>query len=308
MPALLDRAPAVSEALISGRRAATGMAFVAAYAACTAAMSMMIKSADAGFSVWQIGFLRSAVGLVPLAAILARRGEPFGSAGWRMLCLRGLWGLAAMVCYFAALRRIPLADAAVLNFCAPAFTAGLAALVLGEKLEARAAAWLGLASAGLWLGLKPSWSGSAAGYAVGLGAGLFSAAAFVTVKAMAGRESPWRIVLYFNAVAAACLLALLRRLARADPGPGGLARRHFFDWHGGPSLPYAWLRAGEGLHGLHGHLARLRLLGGRRLDFLGGGPGRAQARGYGGRRRGRRGGGRRGETRACRRMPGGGKN
>ncbi len=188
------------------RREAFGILFIAAYAACTAGMSMMIKAADAGLAVWQIGFLRSAVGLLPLSIILVRRREPFLSPGWPLLCLRGVWGLLAMVCYFIALRTIPLADAALLNFCAPVFTAVLAVLVLRETLEKPALGWLALAMAGLWLGLKPGWQGSATGYAVGLGAGVFSAAAFVTVKAMAGRESPWRIVFYFNAVAALALL------------------------------------------------------------------------------------------------------
>lgn len=187
------------------RREAFGIALIAAYAACTAAMSMMIKAADAGFSVWQIGFLRSVVGLLPLAVILARRREPFLSPGWALLCLRGLWGLSAMMCYFAALRTIPLADAALLNFSAPVFTPLLAFIALRETTSRSCLAWLALAVAGLWTGLQPSWQGSAAGYAVGLGAGVFSAAAFVTVRAMAGKESPWRIVFYFNAVAACAL-------------------------------------------------------------------------------------------------------
>ncbi len=187
-------------------REALGIGLIAAYAACTTGMSMMIKATDAGLTVWQIGFLRSVVGLLPLAMILAHRRERFLSPGWPLLCLRGVWGLLAMVCYFVALRSIPLADAALLNFSAPVFTAVLAVLVLRETITRSAAGWLTLAMAGLWIGLRPSWQGSAAGYAVGLGAGVFSAAAFVTVKAMAGRESPWRIVFYFNAVAALALL------------------------------------------------------------------------------------------------------
>ncbi|UPT75415.1 MAG: DMT family transporter [Elusimicrobiota bacterium] len=167
---------------------------------------MMIKAADPGFTVWQIGFLRSLVGLLPLAMILTYRREAFLSLGWPLLCLRGAWGLLAMVCYFVALRSIPLADAALLNFSAPVFTSFLAVLVLREKLSRAALGWLALAMAGLWVGLRPSWQGSTTGYAIGLGAGVFSAAAFVTVKAMAGRESPWRIVFYFNAVAALALL------------------------------------------------------------------------------------------------------
>lgn len=112
----------------------------------------------------------------------------------------------AMVCYFVALRTIPLADAALLNFSAPVFTAILAVLLLRETLSSSALGWLGLALAGLWVGLRPSWQGAAPGYAAGLGAGIFSAAAFVTVKAMSGLESPWRIVFYFNAIASLVLL------------------------------------------------------------------------------------------------------
>lgn len=223
------RLPSAALAAGARRQEAVGMALIGAYAACTAAMSMMIKAADAEFTVWQIAFLRSAVGLLPLWLILRSRREPLASPRWPLLCLRGAWGLLAMVCYFVALRSIPLADAALLNFCAPVFTVLLAALVLREPVGLPALGWLAVAFAGLWLGLRPSWAGTVAGYAVGLGAGVFSAAAFVTVRAMAGLESPWRVVFYFNAAASAALL-LPALQAWHGPSPGQAA------WLGALSL------------------------------------------------------------------------
>ena len=86
----------------------------------------------------QVVFFRSAFAILPVVAIFAWRGElmaavrtdrPFGHLG------RGMISVAGMFLNFAALARLPLADANALSFASPLITVALAAFILGETVR-----------------------------------------------------------------------------------------------------------------------------------------------------------------------------
>ena len=54
-----------------------------------------------------------------------------------LLITRGLLGSAALLCFFEAIDRLPLASATVLQYTYPTFTAVAALLLLGEQLRRR---------------------------------------------------------------------------------------------------------------------------------------------------------------------------
>ena len=54
----------------------------------------------------------------------------------KLLWLQGFFGFATLSCFFFALTKLPLADATVIHYTNPMFTALIAAAVLGEKLRA----------------------------------------------------------------------------------------------------------------------------------------------------------------------------
>ena len=64
----------------SARQAAVaGPMFMVLSAAFFTAMNLLLKQAVTDFSIWDIGFYRFGGGLVVLAALFSRRGNPFRS-------------------------------------------------------------------------------------------------------------------------------------------------------------------------------------------------------------------------------------
>jgi drug/metabolite transporter (DMT)-like permease len=103
-----------------------------------AAMSALIRQLSDVTPVGQMVFFRSACAIPPVLLIYALRGElasalytrrPFGQVG------RGAMSVAGMFTNFAALARLPLADATAIQFVSPLFTVALAAIILKERVR-----------------------------------------------------------------------------------------------------------------------------------------------------------------------------
>ena len=103
-----------------------------------AVMSALIRWLGEIVPLGQVVFFRSAFAILPVVMIYALRRElagavrtarPFGHFG------RGLVGVAGMFLSFAALARLPLANATAIGFAAPLITVALAALVLKERVR-----------------------------------------------------------------------------------------------------------------------------------------------------------------------------
>jgi len=103
-----------------------------------AVMSVLVRWLGDRVPVGQVVFFRSAFAILPVVLIFAWRGElaaavrtarPLGHLG------RGMISVASMFLNFAALARLPLADANALSFAAPLITVALAALILKENVR-----------------------------------------------------------------------------------------------------------------------------------------------------------------------------
>ena len=103
-----------------------------------AMMSVLVRWLGDRVPLGQVVFFRSAAAILPIALIYAWRGElmsavrtdrPFGHIG------RGMISVAGMFLNFAALARLPLADANALSFASPLITVALAALILKEEVR-----------------------------------------------------------------------------------------------------------------------------------------------------------------------------
>lgn len=190
------------------RLARRGVLFVSLSALCFAGMGLAVKALHGTIPVFELAFFRSALAIPVLSYLLARRGESVRSARWRPLVLRGIWGVLAMVCYLHAIETLLLADAVVLNYSSPAFAALLGFLVLRETPGPRVLAAAALVACGVIAIARPTFDASALDLSIALGAGLFSGAAYATVRHLRGTESSLRIVWWFNAVASVVTLPL----------------------------------------------------------------------------------------------------
>lgn len=174
-----------------------------------AAMSIFVKALSDHIPVGQIVFFRSAFALIPLVIFLWLRSEfPGGLATKRPLghLLRSGFGAAAMFASFASIARLPLAEATLLGYLSPVFTAVAGVLILSE----RATAWrvggvllgLGGVVALVWpeIGHGTADASRLLGYGLGLLMGVLTAFALIMVRSLNRTESPGAIAFYFVVV------------------------------------------------------------------------------------------------------------
>jgi len=98
-------------------------------------MSACAKLAGGRLSSQEIVFFRAIVVTGITYYALRRRGVSPWGPNQGLLLLRGLFGYAALSCFLWAVIRLPLADATVIHFTNPVWTALLAAVFIGEVLR-----------------------------------------------------------------------------------------------------------------------------------------------------------------------------
>ncbi len=171
-------------------------------------MSLFVKLAGERLPSQQLVLARALISLILSWVMLRRAGKsPWGTQR-RMLVLRGLLGFGGLSCFYHAITALPLAEATVIQYMHPVFTALLALFFLRERIGGTLVASLAFGFAGVVLVAKPDllFGGSehaldpqAAGIAL-LGA-LFSAAAYTVVRKLSAKEDPLVIIFYFPLIA-----------------------------------------------------------------------------------------------------------
>ena len=173
-------------------------------AALFALMGVLVKQASVQFSSAELVFYRSIFGLVAIWVVIGamhrRLLAPLVTPHARAHVWRGLSGFSALVLFFYAIARLPLATAVTLNYTAPLFLAGLSAWWLKERHGRGLVAAVLLGFVGIVLLLQPQLDRQAWVPALaGLVSGMLAAVAYVNVKSL-GRlgEPEWRVVFYFT--------------------------------------------------------------------------------------------------------------
>jgi len=179
-------------------------------------MAAMVRIVSERVPTGEVVFARAFFALFPLMALLAYRNEI--SAAVRTAhpvghVVRGTMGVCAMGLGFAALARIPLADATAIGFTAPLVTVALAAVLLGETVRMYRWAAVAVGLCGVILMLWPHLGGGFDTRAHMIGAicalvgAFFTAVAMTQVRRLTATETTAAIVFYFQALAAVAGLA-----------------------------------------------------------------------------------------------------
>jgi drug/metabolite transporter (DMT)-like permease len=185
----------------------TGVAAILLSAFAFSVMTLFVKLAGERIPSQEIVLARSLVSVTLSAVLLRRAGlSPWGHDR-RGLWLRGLTGYFALSCVYAAVTHLPLADATVIHYLNPAFTALLAGYFLGEAISRASVIATGLCLVGVVLVAKPeALFGAGADsldpfwVAVAVAGALGSALAYVVVRKLGRTEHPLVIVFYFPLV------------------------------------------------------------------------------------------------------------
>ena len=173
----------------AGWMMAAGIMFVAT--------SATVRHLSADMHFIQIAFFRSVFGIVFMLPWLTRVG--LGAMRtrhtWRY-ALRGATSVTAMLCWFAALALMPIADATSVSFATPIFISVAAVVFLGEPMQRHR--WVGLIAGfgGTLIILRPGFAEINIGALLVLGSALFIAWSSIIVKIVGRDDRPDTIALY----------------------------------------------------------------------------------------------------------------
>ena len=185
----------------------TGPRFMLISALGFALMSALVKEAgQLGIPLLQIIFVRAVISVALSLVDIHRAGvHPLGHR--RVLLIgRGLSGFLALTGVFYALLHLSMAQATILQYLHPVFTALLAFVFLAERPTAATLACIMLSLLGLVCMVMPYWESEASTPAslwpvmAGLGGALGSGIAYTLVRKLVATEHPSVIVLYFPLV------------------------------------------------------------------------------------------------------------
>ena len=188
-------------------RFSPGMRYMAAGAFFFSIMSLLVKVAGRRLPSQEVVLARAAITLALSWWAVRRAGvAPWGN-NRRTLVVRGLFGFTALSCFYYSLVHLPLADSTVIQYTNPVWAVLLAVPILGERVRGREVLSVLVSLGGVVVATRPSFLFGSSEHAldpvavgVGLAGAVASGAAYVTVRALRGREDPLVIVFYFALV------------------------------------------------------------------------------------------------------------
>jgi drug/metabolite transporter (DMT)-like permease len=170
-------------------------------------MVVCVRGVGRRIPLAELVLVRALVSLVLSWWLLRRaRISPLGNRRG-LLMTRGVVGTAALYFFYAAVARLPMATATVLQYIYPTLTAALAWLLLGERVGrslflAMLLGWLGVLV--IAAPLLPRQTGAppdSFGLLLALAGALLTALAYISVRRLGSSEHPLVIVLYFPLMA-----------------------------------------------------------------------------------------------------------
>lgn len=176
-------------------------------------MGLCVKLAGLrGFPVMEMIAARAAVSLLLSYGDIRRLGlSPLGNKK-ALLLLRSILGLLALIAFYTSLTQLPLAEATLIHYLNPVFTALFAWLFLDERIQWRTAVCMLLGLGGVVCIAQPQALGGAAlpleAIAIGLFGAAGSGAAYTLIRYLSQSEHPAVIVLYFPLVCLPVTLVL----------------------------------------------------------------------------------------------------
>lgn len=183
-------------------------------------MATLIKLVSDRFPIGEITFFRSFFALIPVLIWVAwrgRLGNVMYTSNFGGHILRSVVGVTSMFLGFAALARLPLADATAIGYATPLLTVIFAALLLGEvvRIYRWSAVIVGLVGVLIIIvdflapGVSEQPERSFTGALLGLSGAFFSGLAAIQIRRLVETEPAATIVVYFCLFASAVSLLTL---------------------------------------------------------------------------------------------------
>lgn len=169
--------------------------------ACFAVMNALIRLAAVELEPLQIIFLRNIFALAFMLPWLLRGGlKQLRTQRLKLHIWRGIAGIAAMVCWFTAVVRLPLSEAVALNFTVPLFATVAAVVFLKEVVRARRWSATAAGFLGVLIILRPGFTEITPLMSLPVVAAVFMAVSITIVKRLSDTENVGAIVFYQNMI------------------------------------------------------------------------------------------------------------
>lgn len=194
----------------------TGSLYMIGSALAFSVMTLLVKVAGQRLPSQEIVLARAVVSLVLSYALLRREAiTPWGRRR-KLLVARGGLGFLALSCVYYSVTHLPLAEATVIQYLNPAFTAVLATVLLGESLGLPLLVASVLSLLGVALVAQPAFIFGTGvsrldpvAVAVAVCGALLSSGAYVLVRRLSATEHPLVIVFYFPLITVPVTLPVL---------------------------------------------------------------------------------------------------
>ncbi len=201
-------APAAAPALAAARPLA-GVLWMLAAGLSFVGVTGIVRYLGTELPAAQSAFVRFAWGavfLLPALGPLLRNGLPAGTAG--PVLWRGAAHTIAVICWFYAMARLPVAEVTAIGYLNPVLVTLGAALFFGERLAARRLIAVGVAMLGALVILRPGLREVLPGHLAQLGAAVAFAASYLIAKRLSGRLPAAAVVALLSLAVTAALAPL----------------------------------------------------------------------------------------------------
>lgn len=193
-----------------------GIRYILLSAIGFALMSSLVKLVGTyGIPVFEIVAVRSIVSVIISYADVRRKGVSLWGNNKKLLFARGSAGSLALICVYYSVTTLPLAEATILQYTHPVFTALLAFSVLGERVKRSTMICIALCIVGLGFIVGPSMFQNASAslplfsVVIALLGAAGSSVAYILVRRLTHTEDSSVIIFYFPLIALPLSLLLL---------------------------------------------------------------------------------------------------
>jgi drug/metabolite transporter (DMT)-like permease len=155
----------------------------------------------------EAAFIRYAIGSVLIAPLIVRQWNGLPDRGMlKIYTIRGIIHGVAVMLWFYAMARIPIAEVTAIGYLAPIFVTIGAGLFLGEKIHLRRMVSIFVGFGGTLIILRPGFESINLGQLAQLSAAPLFAASFLIAKKLTSRED---IIMIVGMLSVFCTLFLL---------------------------------------------------------------------------------------------------
>ena len=182
-------------------RPVLGVAWMILTGLCFVAVTASVKMVGTEVPAPQSAFLRYVLGLVFLVPMWpAMRAATLDRRTWALFGLRGVCHAVAVILWFFAMTRIPIADVTALNYLNPIYVMLLAVVLLKERLGPWRIAAVAVAFLGTLVIVRPGFREIDIGHVAMLFTAVAMAASYFLAKFLTGRAKPQVVVFMLSVI------------------------------------------------------------------------------------------------------------